>query len=81
MVDLVEGFREVKEDGVYLARLVEAVGEVAESSYELGLATSTVAKAMLEVRRIELSSRKSMIELWMMCSRSLQAMLVREIGR
>ena len=51
MVDLVEGFREVKEDGVYLARLVETVGEVAESSYELGLATSTVAKAMLEVRQ------------------------------
>ena len=51
MVDLVEGFREVKEDGVYLARLVEAVGKIAESSYELGLATSTVAKAMLEVRQ------------------------------
>ena len=29
----------------------------------------------------KLSSRKSMIELWMMCSRSLQTMLVKEVGR
>ena len=45
MVDLVEGFREVEKDSVYLARLIEAVGEVAESGYELSFTTSTVAKA------------------------------------
>ena len=49
MIDFVKGFREVKEDCVYLARLVETVGEVAESSDELGFATSPVAKAVLEV--------------------------------
>ena len=51
MVDLDEGFREVEKDSVYLARLIEAVGEVAESGYELSFTTSTVAKAMLKVRQ------------------------------
>ena len=35
VIDFVKGFREVKEDRVYLARLVETVGEVAESGNEL----------------------------------------------
>ena len=49
MIHLVKGFEKVEKYSVYLARVIETVGEVAESSNDLGFATSSVAKVMLEI--------------------------------
>ena len=50
MVDFVEGFREVQENSVYLARPVETVGKVTESVDELFFTATALAKTVLEVR-------------------------------
>ena len=47
---VVKSFRKVKEDGVYLARLVEADGKVADSVNELSITVTAPAKTVLEVR-------------------------------
>ena len=51
VVNLVEGFGKIQEDGVYLARLVETVGEVTKCVDELSFAAPALAKAVLEVRK------------------------------
>ena len=49
VVNFVKSFREVKEDSVYLARLVKADGKVADSVNELSFAATALAEAVLEV--------------------------------
>ena len=58
MIHFIKGFRKVKKNCVYLARLVETVGEVAESSDELRFATSPMAKAMLKIRKDGIGIKK-----------------------
>ena len=49
MVNFVKGFRKVEEDSVYLARVVETVGKVAESVDKLGFTATALMKTVLEV--------------------------------
>ena len=49
VVNFVESFRKVKEDSVYLARLVKTDGKVADSVDDLCFAATALAKAVLEV--------------------------------
>ena len=50
MVYLVESFREVKKNCVYLARLVEAVRKVTEGVDKLSFTATAATEAVLEVR-------------------------------
>ena len=50
MINFVKGFRKVEEDSVYLARVVETVGKVAESVDKLGFTATALTKTVLEVR-------------------------------
>ena len=48
MVDLVEGLREVKKDGVYLAFGVQSVSKVADCGDELSFTAVSLPESVLE---------------------------------
>ena len=58
VVNFVKSFRKVKEDSVYLARLVETDRKVADSINKLGFTATALAKTVLEVGKNRIGVKK-----------------------
>ena len=78
MVDLVKSFRLVKKNSVYLARLVEAHGKVADSVDKLSFTAKALGETVRYVRKYTVSVKEVDYGTTRTYSKSLQMSLVRE---